>query len=846
MELLTLAHTKQAQGHYAEAELLSKQALEILEKNPGSDQSLLAHAFNDLAESYREQGKYADAEQLYLRAIKLDEQALGLNDPEVAPLLNNLGLLYKQEGRYAEAEPLHIRALTLTTKAYGKDSMQVAITLNCLGSLYAAQGRYADAAPLQRRSLEIRQKLLPPDHPDIGTALNNLALVYMIEGKYADAQQLGEQALRIDKKAWGNDAPVVAIDLRNLGDLSRKQKDDAAAETYYLETLRIQEKSLGPDHPEVEGTAMVLARFYDSKNDYVKAAPYFKQAFANLNRQFQYHFTYMSEQDRLAFLGTVGEVFPTYLSFCFKYREQDPALRGVFYDVVLREKGLVVESMASFRGRIAASGDKQALQLLDQLAARRAEVARIVASSSRSSASSRADLDRLEQEVNQIERELVKLSGTVAEHNRLATVTWRDVQKALGPHEAAVEYVRLPYEDGKTDRTTTQYVALVVTPGSESWPEEILLGEAAELEYASLHDYWQLVGTQMANPASGLPFYRAFWKPLETQLVGIKRVYVSPDGLLNEISFAALPSDDGPLLFEKYDVRTVLSTKDLLRTTPASANRSAVLFGDPQFDLSVEQAAAVLAGQNSRAPAPIATPANARALSAAGPRGPGRAIRSPDPESKTLDRLPGTALEVKTVGDLLAANGWRVQSFVGQEALEEDIKRVKGPRVLHVATHGYFDPDQKRSAGHFENPMLASGLFFAGANRVLSGSPPANNFDDGILTAYEAASLNLQGTELVVLSACETGLGHSSNGEGVFGLPRALQEAGAQAVMMSMWKVPDAETQELMTLFYRKWLSGKDKHEALREAQLELRKDVIHRWQHDRPHDWAAFVLVGP
>ena len=845
-ELVTLAHDKHAHGNYAESELLLKQALEILEKNPSSDQSLLPSILNNLAESYREQGKYANAEPLYSRAIRVDEQRYGSDDPAVASALNNLGLLYKQEGRYAEAEPLHVRALTITTKAYGKDDLRVAITLNCLASLYVAQGRYSDAAPLARRSLEIRRNLLSPDHPDIGTALNNLALVYAAEGRYAEAQELAEQALRIDKKAWGDEAPVVAIDLVNLGGLSRRQKNDAAAEAYFLETLRIQEKSLGPDHPEVQSTAMVLARFYDSKNDYAKAAPYFKQAFANLNRQFQYHFTYMSEQDRLAFLDTVDQVFPIYLSFCFKYHDQDPTLRGVFYDVLLREKGLVVESIASLRGQIATSGDKEALQLLDQLAARRAEVARIMAASSQGSASSRSDADRFEREANQIERELVKRSGMVAERNRLATVTWRDVQKALGPNEAAVEYVRLPHEDSATQKTITQYLAMVVTPGTESWPEEILLGEAQELEYASLQDYWQLVDKQMSNAGSGLSFYRAFWKPLEAKLAGVKTVYVSPDGLLNEISFAALPSDDGRLLIEKYDVRTVLSTKDLLRKTQVNANRSAVLFGDPQFDLSVEQEVSVLTAQNSRVSASTAMRVNAHAPSAAGSRDPAQVTRAPDPDLRTLNRLPGTALEVKTVGDLLAASGWRVQSFIGQEALEETIKRVNGPRVLHIATHGYFDPDQKHSGGHVANPMLASGLFFAGANRVLSGSAPVNNFDDGILTAYEAASLNLQSTELVVLSACETGLGHSTNGEGVFGLPRALQEAGAQAVMMSMWKVPDTETQKLMTLFYQKWLSGKDKHEALREAQLELRKDIIQRWQQDRPHDWAAFVLVGP
>ena len=310
-----------------------------------------------------------------------------------------------------------------------------------------------------------------------------------------------------------------------------------------------------------------------------------------------------------------------------------------------------------------------------------------------------------------------------------------------------------------------------------------------------------------------------------------------------------MPTEDGRLLIEKYDLRTINSTKDLLRKTPSSAVRSAILIGDPQFDLSVDQARAVLAAQNNKAGRAqlVATSAPALSSAASGTSDQGLGMRSRDQGGRTLTRLPGTALEVRTVGNQLTSAGWRVETFVGQDALEESVMSVKGPRLLHVATHGFFEPDQKRAGGSSsENTMLRSGLFFAGANRVLSGAPPATNLDDGILTAYEATGMNLQGTELVVLSACETGLGESSAGEEVFGLRRALQEAGAQAVMMSMWKVPDSETQQLMTFFYKNWLSGKDKHTALREAQLELRKDIMNRWQEDRAHDWAAFVLVGP
>ncbi|MEE8200482.1 MAG: CHAT domain-containing protein, partial [Candidatus Acidoferrales bacterium] len=199
------------------------------------------------------------------------------------------------------------------------------------------------------------------------------------------------------------------------------------------------------------------------------------------------------------------------------------------------------------------------------------------------------------------------------------------------------------------------------------------------------------------------------------------------------------------------------------------------------------------------------------------------------------------------------ARNWQVELYSDERALEEAIKQVQAPRLLHVATHGFFLADQEgarteRLSGlpsGREDPMLRSGLFFAGAERTLAGQPPPAGLDDGVLTAYEATGLNLHGTELVVLSACETGQGEVKNGEGVFGLRRALQVAGAEAVLMSLWAVPDRETQELMTLFYRNWLAGQSKPQALRAAQQELRARVRERYGADLPYFWGAFVLVG-
>jgi CHAT domain-containing protein len=211
-------------------------------------------------------------------------------------------------------------------------------------------------------------------------------------------------------------------------------------------------------------------------------------------------------------------------------------------------------------------------------------------------------------------------------------------------------------------------------------------------------------------------------------------------------------------------------------------------------------------------------------------------------------------VEVTAIEKLLHQSGWQTTLYTEDRALKTSIQKVRGPRVVHIATHGFFLEDQRsadqsgrvvRLSGAADDPMLRSGLFFAGANRTRAGAAPAAGQDDGVLTAYEASQLNLQGTELVVLSACETGLGEQGNGEGVFGLRRALQEAGAESVMMSMWSVPDQETQELMSLFYAKWLGGLEKPEALRQAQLEEREVVRKRYGKDLPYYWGAFVLVS-
>jgi CHAT domain-containing protein len=356
----------------------------------------------------------------------------------------------------------------------------------------------------------------------------------------------------------------------------------------------------------------------------------------------------------------------------------------------------------------------------------------------------------------------------------------------------------------------------------------------------ALRDYRALVEATAPPPEnSGALFYGAIWRPLEPPLAGVKRVYLSPDGIFNSISWMTVPSPGGKLLGERYEIQLLLSTRDLTRRPLTGNGRSAVLVGAPNFELDAEgQRAAARSASDRLVRSPQANPSAAKALRA----------------GAALEPLPGTERELQAIRSELEQHGWQTTVHSGSDAIEENIKSVRSPRLLHVATHGFFAPDPPRVAARLpeiaptvtDEPMLRSMLYFAGANRALRGEAPATGSDDGVLTAYEASDLMLHGTELVVLSACETGLGVNRNAEGVFGLRRALQEAGAEAVLMTLWKVPDRDTQELITAFYRAWLSGMTKQAALRKAQLEMRERVRSRREgNDVPYYWGAFVLVG-
>jgi CHAT domain-containing protein/tetratricopeptide (TPR) repeat protein len=851
------------QSRYAKAEPFEKRALAIKEKELGPDHPEIALSLSNLAMLYNQQGKYAEAEPLFVRARSIYVKAFGPDHPSIATVLVNLADLYDKQGRFNEAEALDQRALAINEKALGLEHLVTAATANNLATFYVEQGRYPEAEVLHQRALAIREKALGPDDPDVAMSLQNLAFVYDNQRRYADAEPLYKRALAIDEKAYGPEHSIVATMLINLAFLYYVQGRFGEAEPLFSRALAINEKILGPDHPDVAWSLYGLLKLYYAERRYDQAEPLFQHSFAIVRKRFEYSFAYMSEADRLQFLHTVQKFFPLYLSFSLAQAERDAGVAGRMYDLLLWQKGLVGTSVAALRARVAVSGDQKAQEILEDLTTKKSQSAQLSVTRPPGwqDAQKRADA-----EANELEGRLARSVSSVAEETNLARANWQDVQKALKPGDAAVEFLRLYFDDGRSPIAKPYYIALVVRPQSVQ-PELIQLGEAQALEGDSFLAYRAEVGSRGVKPggAGAQPatspwsrLYDKIWKPLQAALGDSKRIYIAPDGALNEVPLGILQASDGHRVMEEFDVRIVSSTRDLLRPNHAATRNTAILVGNPRFLLSdEEQRVAILRQRNSENREQAIQLASATSVPLGGTISRDATERGtcdpPPPSGGVLCPLPGTGVEIQSVGNLLLGKNWSVSSYQGEQALEEVVKSAARPRVLHIATHGFFLSDQQLKRGEglsgapseSQDPMLRSGLFFAGADRVLKNEAPVDGAENGVLTAYEATTLNLQGTELVVLSACETGRGSLQNGEGVFGLRRALQEAGAEAVLMSLWSVPDRETQELMTLFYMNWLGGMEKPEALHQAQASERDQVTKRYGKDLPYYWGAFILVG-
>jgi CHAT domain-containing protein/Tfp pilus assembly protein PilF len=849
---------------YADAEPLFLRAMAINDKAKDVDQGEESALLSDAASLFQDEGKFAQTESLYRRALAIDHKLSGDDSTEVATDLNNFANLYDAEGKYAEAEALYKSALSIDEKNLSPDDPGLATDLHDLADHYSHVGDSAQAESLGLRALHIREKALGPDSPQVASTLNILAQLYQDDRRYAEAEPLFERSLKIREKVFGTDNPGVATGLNNLGSLDESMGQYDKAEALYRQSLGILEKFTVPGNPDLETAILNLAIILASEGKVDEAEPLFQRGFLSLFNRFQANSAFMTEKERLGFLDLVPYIFPRYFSFVHTFHDKNPALTGSMYNLLLWQKGFVAGSVTDMRRQVEASGDTEALKLLGELSAKRTQLAALlsVKPSDNEAEAWHTQVDKLRADADQAERALVARSSAFTHHQTLDRTTWQQVRDALQPGEAAIEFARFRFYP-KTKTNSVYYAALVITRETKDQPRYIFLGDDKQIESDAIAHFKESLATRGFQPppeeaVPGPHAYELVWKPLESALAGITRVDLATDGVLNQVPLGIIPAPDGKLMMEKYDLRLVSSTRDLLRPPAPAAAPTALLIGNPTFDLSDDNQRAALGKLgNPKPPNDLGAPSYPQLLT----EKVGNQTPSTSNRNSTLPSLPGTGIEVEAIADLLHQHGWQTTVYTGDSALKTVVTLSGSPRVLHLATHGFFLPDPEGSSefagdirsilqpeqySALNDPMLRSGLYFAAADRTLAGKPSPPDLDNGVLTALEAGNLNLEKTQLVVLSACDTGKGDEKNGEGVFGLRRALEEAGAQSVLMSLWSVPDKETLDLMQRFYAEWLGGTEMHQALKAAQLEMREEVKRTHDgNDLPYYWGAFVLVG-
>ena len=410
----------------------------------------------------------------------------------------------------------------------------------------------------------------------------------------------------------------------------------------------------------------------------------------------------------------------------------------------------------------------------------------------------------------------------------------RQIARLLSPGSALVEFQRYRSHDGSTDQFgPSRYLALLLRP--DGTIRAIALGEAAPIDAAVAEAVAASAdANQQAGAAEKLAVVsRLVLAPLQRELTGMRELFVSPDGELNRLPFAALPvaAADGQTLGAAVALRLLTTGRDLLRLQqPAKAGAAPVLIVNPDFNAAFRSAT----GGASASAAAASTAAGPGVLRAGQQRSAGlRGLNAWQP-------LGGTEQEARQLAPLLGDGA----VISGPAATATVVLAQRAPRILHIATHGFFLADQAPIGGTApaaparEDPLQRSGLVFAGANR-----PDANPNDDGYLTAAEATAMDLEGTELVTLSACETGLGGVRSGEGVYGLQRALAVAGARSTLLSLWKVADGRTATFLAKYYQRLKDGEGRAEALHNTQTEYRNSEDTNLNDIRV--WGAFQLSG-
>jgi CHAT domain-containing protein len=789
-------------------------SLLIYQRLQGPASLAFAQAMVNKGKYHQQAGEYSLAEPCFRKAFEIISTSKESTPEQYVQAANGMAVYYQTMGNFERAEPLFVQIKQKIENTKGKNSAEYATVLQNMATLHQLKDELAVAQPLLEEALAIDKKVYGDNHPNYIITLRNLAAVYQKTGKLENARILLELALTSTKNTFGVDHPSYASSVSNLASLYQDLGKMKEAEKAWSESVSIRKKLLGENHPDYSRSLYGLATVYFGQGKLSEAKELYKQVVGQYLRQIHENFPTLSEKEKGAFYQKIKPVFDTYQDFCIQYYSKNKGDQQVLqelYHAQLATKAILLNSSNKVRQNILSSGDTSLVNRFKNWLSVKERIVHYY-SLTNEERKQAADVKILEQKANDIEKQLSTSSAIFKDEFSEREITTTDIVKLLSPGEAAIEILRV---QRKFVKDSVYYVALILKNGSDipalvTWP----YGQKLENRFYRFHR--NAIKYHFQDSIS----YRYYWEPIARAVSDSKKIFLSPDGIFNKINFNIIQDPQRKFVLDEKEIHLVSNSKEIAsRTNKASLSNPIVnLYGYADFQLSMMKGA-------------HETKSTSRLNRSFGFEG-------------DIPLLPGTAVEVDEIDRLFKEKNFAVQSYKGESASELQIKKTPRVKVLHIATHGFFmnDVDVSESEGEgaesfFNNPLLRSGILLAGAG--VSKSASLLGGEDGILTAYEAMNIDLNETELVVLSACETALGELKNGEGVYGLQRSFIVAGTSAVMMSLWQVDDVATQELMVNFYQRWLGGEDKHAAFRKAQLMIKE------KYKSPYYWGAFILVG-
>ncbi len=805
-------------------------------------------------------GQFSASKPYFLKAVNLTKQLYGEVSDEYVQMFYSYCWMLNFSGSYVELEPLVTHLVELQRQLpNGENGEYMELGLNMLGVTKNMLGLHAEAIKTLLEAKKVAKVCCGSGFIQRAEVSTNLIHAYFLDGQVEAAYAEALEGNELDKEKAAQSMPVNLLEMAlracTFGDLYKladaeqilaqiedrvewNQQNIVEVRTTYLKAkaqvaflkndiptamvlldsaIQNTIATQGPNAPYVaslyteKATKYFLSHLYEESLDALAKT-------IKINRfLIQPKLAILSDQERMQLADQLITESSMLATIAWKNPGTNAAAQ--LFDLQLFTKNLLEKTTRKAAAQVQNSNDpdlkKSYTEWLDVL-----EQVNFML---QDPAADPEAIRQLQVSAESLEKNLVRKGLAQVEPDK--NIYWQDIRAALQPGEAAVDVrrFRLPGIDRITD--TVLYAFSIIRPEYEA-PKMIFIEKGNDLETFTFGQYQSDI---KKIQEVGIISYQKLWAQVAENLNGVKTVYFSPDGIYHKINLNTLRLPDGSSVIDHQSIKLVTNLSELLTKDKQKTKLqpgTAVLFGNPKFDND-------LTVNNTSAESSGTIPGTMRDLA--------NAVTNGDFEIKPL---PASEKEVNDIARKLTAHQWETKVFTQAQATEAAVKKLQHPSILHIATHGYFlnsapatTSGSPRLPGAGANPALRSMLFFSGAANSISGEVLQG--EDGILTAFEAAVLNLDGTELVVLSACNTGLGKIQNGEGVYGLQRAFRIAGAKSLIMSLWEVEDKATEQFMNNFYENWTSGMSKSAAFRKAQLALKA------KYPQPFYWGGFVLVN-